>query len=216
MLLTLQAVVSYRSIPAILHLFNSHTPLSLVWQPHFTSVINWVLRLGLGLLTQVKPLNTPWVAIIDHSIDIGTKKALVVLRVPLDKLSGALQRRDCECIGLQVDETVNGETVCQALTPVFKQAGCPAAIIKDGDATLNKVIRLWRQQQAVPVAVIDDISHVVANALKKQYSDSESYQTFVSRSSQVAKKLRQTSDAFLMPPKLRKKGRFMSISHLAK
>lgn len=190
--------------------------MSLAWQPHFTSVINWVLRLGLGLLTQVKPLNAPWVAIIDHSIDIGTKKALVVLRVPLDKLSGAWQRRDCECIGLQVDETVNGESICQALTPIFKQAGCPVAIIKDSDVTLNKGIRLWRQRQAVPIAVIDDISHIVANALKKQYSDSESYQTFVSWSSQVAKKLRQTSDAFLMPPKLRKKGRFMSIGHLAK
>jgi hypothetical protein len=48
----------------------------------------------------------------DHSIDVGTKKALVVLRVRLDTLArreGALQLADCECIGLQVSETVNGE-----------------------------------------------------------------------------------------------------------
>jgi hypothetical protein len=30
--------------------------------------------LGLGLLKQVKPISTPWLAIIDHPIDIGTKK----------------------------------------------------------------------------------------------------------------------------------------------
>ena len=89
-------------------------------------------------------------------------------------------------------------------------------IIKDGDATLNKGVRLWQQQQTVPVENIEDISHVVANALKKQYQDSEAYQAFVSWSSRVAKKLRQTTDAFLIPPKLRKKGRFMSIGHLAK
>ncbi len=215
-LLVLQAVVSYRSVPAILHLFHRHTSLTLVWQPHFTSVINWVLRLGLGLLNQVKPLAVPWVAIIDHSIDIGTKKALVVLRVSLDKWSGALQRCDGECIGLHVSETVNGERIRDALTPVFKQAGCPVGIIKDGDATLNKGVRLWQQQQTAPVEIIEDISHVVANALKKQYQASDSYQAFVSWSSQVAKKLRQTTDAFLMPPKLRKKGRFMSMGHLAK
>ena len=215
MLLVLQAVVSYRSVPAILRLFHCHTSLSLTWQPHFTSVINWVLRLGLGLLNQVKPLDVPWLAIIDHSIDIGTKKVLVVLRVRLDRWSGALQRRDCECIGLQVSETVNGASICDALTPIFKQAGCPVGIIKDGDATLNKGVRLYQQQQTVPVENIEDISHVVANALKKQYQASEPYQAFVSWSSRVAKKLRQTTDAFLIPPKLRKKGRFMSIGHLA-
>jgi hypothetical protein len=175
-----------------------------------------VLRLGLGLLNQITSLSTPWVAIIDHSIDIGTKKALVVLRVPLDKWSGALQRSDCECIGLHVSEVVNGETIRDALTPIFQQAGCPAGIIKDGDATLNKGIRLWQEQQTSTIETIDDISHVVANALKKQYESRADYQDFISWSSQVAKKLRQTAYAFLIPPKLRKKGRFMSIDRLAK
>src|SRR5664280_873051 len=77
-LLVIQTVVSYRSIPRVLNLLNTETALGLVWVPHFTSVINWTLRLGLGLLKQVKPISTPWLAIIDHSIDIGTKKALVV------------------------------------------------------------------------------------------------------------------------------------------
>lgn len=212
----LQAVVSYRSIPAILHLFQHHTSGEWGWQPHFTSVINWVLRLGLGLLNQVAPVQVPWVAIIDHSIDIGTKKALVVLRVRLDPLSGALQRSDCECIGLDVAETVNGETIRDALPPIFQKAGCPVGIIKDGDVTLNKGVRLWQAQQTSTIEIIDDISHVVANALKKRFEHDAAYQGFVSWSSQVAKKLRQTADAFLMPPKLRRKGRFMSVGRLAK
>jgi hypothetical protein len=80
-------VVSYRSVPRIIDLFDTTTPLALGWKPHFTSVINWTLRLGLGMLKQVAPIGKPWVAIIDHSIDIGTKKALVVLRVAMDALS---------------------------------------------------------------------------------------------------------------------------------
>jgi len=84
------------------------------WVPHFTSVINWTLRVGLGLLRQVAPITQRWVAIIDHSIDVGTKKALVVLRIPLAALSqrgAAIQLRDCQCVGLTIADTVNGETL---------------------------------------------------------------------------------------------------------
>ena len=85
--LVLQSVVSFRSVPRIIELFRERTAYGLQWRPHFTSVINWTLRLGLGLLKQVKPISVPWLAIVDHSIDIGTKKALVVLRVTVDALS---------------------------------------------------------------------------------------------------------------------------------
>lgn len=77
LLIVFQGVVSYRSVPRILSLVNQTTPLTLGWIPHFTSIINWTLRLGLGMLKQVKPITQPWVAILDHSIDIGTKKHLL-------------------------------------------------------------------------------------------------------------------------------------------
>ena len=51
--LAINAVVSYRSIPRILELFKLTIPFELNWTPNFTSVINWTLRLGLGLLKQV-------------------------------------------------------------------------------------------------------------------------------------------------------------------
>ncbi len=72
-LLILEAVVSFRSVPRILQLFNTKTSLNLPWIPHFTSVINWALRVGLGQLKQVRPIAQDWIAIIDHSIDVGTK-----------------------------------------------------------------------------------------------------------------------------------------------
>jgi hypothetical protein len=171
-LLVAQSVVSFRSVPRILDLLNAETKLGLSWIPHFTSVINWTLRLGLGLLKQVKPISEPWLAIIDQSIDIGTKKALVVLRVSAAALSlrrGAICLEDCECIGLKVSEQITGETIAKALEAIFIQAGAPKAIIKD-------------------VALI----------------------------SRGACRLRQTECAFLIPPKLRSKGRFQSISTLGK
>ena len=218
-LITLDAVVSYRSVPRILHLFNLITPLKLGWIPHFTSVINWSLRVGLGLLKQVKPIAKPWVAIIDHSIDIGTKKALVVLRVTVEALSergSALQLKDCECIGLTVSDKVTGDTIHPELAAIFAQAGRPLAIIKDADATLQKGVRLWSEQQENPIHTIDDIGHTMANALKAQFGKAETYKRFTALVSHGAKCLRQTELAFLIPPKLRTKGRFQSISKLGK
>jgi hypothetical protein len=208
-LLTIQAVVSYRSVPRILELFKSRTPLVVNWIPHFTSVINWSLRLGLGLLKQVKPITEPWLAIMDHSIDIGTKKALVVLRVTtaaLSKRGGAIRLEDCECIGLNVSEIVNGETISLELDTIFRQAGRPVTIIKDADASLQKGVRLWSEQQAQPVPTIDDIGHTMASALKAQFEKAPAYQRFITLVSHGAKCLRQTDMAFIMPPNTEPKG----------
>ncbi len=216
-LLTLQAVVSFRSIPRILDLFQSRTAFTVNWIPHFTSVINWNLRLGLGRLTQVKSIAQPWVAIMDHSIDIGIKKVLVVLRITVDALSergSAIRLEDCECIGLTVSDKVTGETIHPELDTIFARSGNPIAIIKDADATLQKGVRLWSEQQKEAVPTIDDIGHTMANALKHQFEKLSVYKRFTALISHGAKCIRQTELAFLMPPKLRSKGRFQSISKL--
>jgi hypothetical protein len=216
-LLIVQAVVSFRSIPRILDLLRCGAGLGLNWTPHFTSVINWTLRLGLGLLRQIAPTDEPWLAIVDHSIDIGTKKALVVLRVSTKALSargGAICLEDCACVGLRISEQINGETVAADLQTIFAQAGAPVAIVRDGDATLQKGVRLWQDKQNEVVPVIYDIGHAAANVLKEEFESKGPYQRFIALTGRAASRLRQTDLAFLIPPKLRSKGRFQSIGNL--
>ena len=218
-MLIVRAIISFRSAPRILGLLNREAWLGLTWVPHFTSVINWTLRLGLGLLQRVVPIDTPWLAIIDHSIDIGTKKALVVLRVPLTALvtrGSAICLEDCECVGLTISDQINGDTVAADLQTIFVQAGLPTAIIKDGDYTLNKGVSLWQDKRDTVVPVIYDIGHAAANALKKEFENNGAYLRFIAMINRGAKCLRQTNLAFLTPPKLRGKGRFLSISTLGK
>jgi len=216
-LLIVQAVVSFRSIPRILDLLRCGAGLGLNWTPHFTSVINWTLRLGLGLLRQVAPTDEPWLAIVDHSIDIGTKKALVVLRVSLKALSargGAICLEDCVCVGLTISEKINGETVAADLLTLFAKSGNPVAIVRDGDATLQKGVRLWRDKQKEAVPIIYDIGHAAANVLRQEFETKKTYQRFIALTSHAASRLRQTDLAFLIPPKLRSKGRFQSIANI--
>ena len=57
---------------------------------------------------------------------------------------------------------------------------------------------------------------MMANALKSQFEKTAAYKRFTTVIAQCANCLRQTDLAFLIPPKLRSKGRFQSISTLGK
>ena len=211
--------LSFRSIPGTFELFNTQYSLGLKKLPHFTSVINWSLYYGLGLLNIVRPIEKPWAAIIDHSIGIGTNKALVVLRVPLDALSKrgqALCLEDCECIGLKVVDKVNGEVTADDLKEIFDVSGHPTVVIKDCDSSLRKGVELWSEAQDEQVLVVEDLGHVVASGLKAEFDDDKDFNDFIPLLGKGAKCLRQTTLAFLLPPTLRKKGRFQSINRLAK
>lgn len=167
------------------------------------------------MLKQVKPIDAPWIAIIDHSISIGIKKVLVVLRVRMDifeKREGAITLKDCECIGVKISTKVNGESIAKELKDIFEKSGKPDGVLKDRDYTLNKGVMLYDKT----IVVIDDITHEVANALKKQFEKTKSYKIFMKILGEGATKLRQTDIAFLMPPKLRTKGRFQAIGNLTK
>ena len=55
---------------------------------------------------------------------------------------------------------------------------------------------------------------MIANALKSEYEKTDPYQNFTQLISEGSARLRQTKFAYLIPPKLRTKGRFQSISRL--
>ena len=218
-LIVVCGIVSFRSVPRILQVFQ---PLlrAAVRIPHFTSVIHWTLRVGIAIFKQVSTIAEPWVAIIDCSIDIGTRKALVVLRVRLSALQnkqGAIGPRDCECIGLEISHTWNGPLVSAALTGIFEKAGIPRAIVKDGGSDLNEGVKLFcAKKPERNICVIDDVGHFAANALKALFAKSRSFIAFLKTTSRAAAQIRQTNLAWLLPPKLRSKGRFQGITVVAK
>ena len=212
-----ESKASFRSLATILSVLSNLNLVSLSFIPHFTSIINWCLRFGLGKLKQVKPISEPWIAIIDYSIGIGSKKVLVILRVNLNILckkeqDDSIQLKDCECIGLHIDDSPNGETVAKALTETFTNSGYPKAIIKDKDSVLNKGVKLLVEQQGTDIEVIDDISHVFANALEKEFKSEADYQVLLDKQLAFNNQVRQTELACLSSPKLRTKSRFLSIS----
>jgi hypothetical protein len=211
-------IVSFRAVPRILEVWRSFGG-NQITIPHFTSVIHWSLRAGIAIFNQVGLIESPWIAIIDCSIDVGIRKALVCLRVSLRTLQskqGAIGLHDCECIGIKISTQWNGPLVKDALVEIFNKAGKPVAILKDGGTDLNKGVELYREaEKAKQIWVLDDVGHVAANALKAEFAEQTMFLQFLEIVRKGATRIRQTTLAWLLPPKIRTKGRFQGITELA-
>lgn len=217
-MMVIEATVSFRAVPRLWSVLQR-----LGWVqlqiPHFTSVIHWTLRAGMTIFNEVRPMDEPWLAVIDCSIDIGTRKALVVLRVPLSALhqkQDAIGLRDCQCIGLKIATRWNGPLVKDALADIFGKAGRPCAIIKDGGTDIKSGVEFYREaEDARYVRVIEDVGHLAANALKAEFAKRSAFDKFLQIVRKGSARIRQTDLAWLLPPKVRTKGRFQGITEVA-
>jgi hypothetical protein len=190
----------------------------IAWVPHFTTGIGWALRLGLHRLQQAqRHLDEPWVCIADFTIQIGCKKALIVLRVPVAAVSqgNALTLQQVEVIGLSLGDTWNGARVNTVLLALFERCGWPSHVVSDCGSDIKKGIVETVREAPNQASWISDVSHCVANALKHYYAKLSIFRQFQSLCTQMRQRLQQTRFAFLLPPKARTKGRFLSASRQA-
>jgi hypothetical protein len=210
--------VSFRASSKVLRSFLLVSAGLISWVPHFTTGIEWALRLGLHCLQQAqRPLDQQWICIADFTIQIGCKKALIVLRVPISALGQgkALTLKQVEVIGLNVGETWNGKLVKAVLLSLFGRCGWPSHVVSDGGSDMKKGIIDALLKAPNRASWISDVSHFVANALKHYYAKLSLFQQFQNLCSRIRQRLQQTRFAFLLPPKARAKGRFLSVSRQA-
>ena len=188
------------------------------WLPHFTTGIGWALRVGLHCLQKAqRRLDEKWVCIADFTIQTGSKKALIVLRVPLSTLTTgqAVTLKQAEVIGLSLGETWNGERVTTVLTSLFERCGGPYQVVSDCRSEIKKGSVDTLLEAPNGASWIRDITHLGANALKHYYAKVALFQQFQTMCTRMRQRLQQTQFAFLLPPKARAKGRFLNVSRQA-
>ena len=210
--------LSFRASSRVLSAFQLIAVGLISWLPHFTTGIEWALRVGLHCLQQAqRHLDEQWVCIADFTIQIGSKKAFIVLRVPVSALSQgkALTLKQVEVIGLRLGETWNGELVKKDLGSLFKRCGWPSHVVSDCGSDIKKGIVDTLREAPTRTCWISDVSHFVANALKHYYAKLSLFQQFQTLCMRIRGRLQQTKLAFLLPPTARAKGRFLSVSRQA-
>jgi hypothetical protein len=175
----------------------------------------WLMRVGYFKLTRPKEKASDWVWIVDHSIQMGTKKCFVILGIRLSQLpiGRALTYEDMEPLELLPVTRSNGALVYDQLRCVKEKTGIPREILADKGADLKLGIELFCADHP-QTSSIHDIKHGMALLLKKELEKNTSWKDFTKQCKRSKQQLYQTDLAFLVPPNQRSKARFMNVEPL--
>jgi hypothetical protein len=209
----LKAAISQRGMAALFALFAPLLP---------TPVANtgrlWLLRFGLYELTRAKQHATDWVWIMDHTIQLGPWKCLIILGVRLSEWApgyGPLEHEDMALLNLTPMESSSGEKVEEQMRAALEQTGEPREVLTDGGSDLIRGFQLFSKDHP-GIALIRDIKHKGATLLKHRLEADPRWARFVTQSSQTKLQVTQTSLAFLNPPSLKRKARYMNLNTLVR
>jgi hypothetical protein len=176
----------------------------------------WLLRLGLYKLSRVKEQSDDWVWIIDHTIQIGVEKCLVILGIRLGHLKDTqmnLKHEDMEPIEIMPVKKSNGEIIFKQLEKAAKKTGAPRQIVSDGGRDLKRGIEMFCEQHE-QTSHVYDIKHKTAIVLKHEFEHDETWNEFIRLACQTRKKVLQTPLAYLAPLNPRAKARYMNMEML--
>jgi hypothetical protein len=146
--------------------------------PSPTTVRTWLLRVGLYQIQRSLEKADDWVWIVDHSVQIGQLKAMLIvgfrLSVWQQRERKTLSFRDVQVVILDPIRTSNGEVVDAQLESAISRTGLPRLIISDDGRDLHKGLRLFRKRNPT-VAWIYDIKHKTAALLKRELERDEQW-----------------------------------------
>jgi hypothetical protein len=217
--LVLKAATSQRAAAAVLRLVAPYVS-GLHRVPCANSGRMWLMRLGLHELLRKKEAAEDWVWIMDHTVQLGPQKCLVIVGVRLStwrRKRGPLQHEDLALLRLTPMRESTAAAVAEELEATRRQMGVvPAAVLSDQGAELKSGMALFRKRcrQARRVPHVFDIKHKVAILLKSELHNDATWQSFVTQANRAKLQTTLTELAFLVPPGLRNKARYMNLDTL--
>jgi hypothetical protein len=206
------AGVSLRGAPRVLALLAEACGWSLD-VPDWTTVRLWMMRVGHALLTMSLPQADDWAWLIDHSVQIGQEKCLVVLGIRLCDLpqrGECLRYQDMHLLALVPRASWTGPTVDAELEKVVPRTGQPRVIVDDHGSDIHSGVLQFQQRHAATLEIYD-LKHKAACLLKQRLRADARWQAFQHHLGQTRSAVRQTDLAFLAPPAPKDKARFMNL-----
>jgi len=227
----LHAKTRLRQVPNFLALHLGWSGLD-VRSASYYSIRLWLLRLGLYQLRRPKIKADDWMWIIDHTIQMGERKCLIIVGLrqstwnALHRERGhrVLSHKDVEVITLEPVTESNGKVVYQQLQAAAEKTGIPRAIISDAGSDLHAGFGMFHEQLCKksradsdaqqPPTWINDIKHKMACLLKHALKHDRSWPKFTEKADRFKKQVSQSPLAALAPPQQRSKSRYMNLDVL--
>lgn len=187
----------------------------------------WLLRLGLYELQRPKEPADDWVWLLDHTLQTGHGKCFLVCGVRLSVweckrrealahdpgASFALEHQDLSVWEIERVDSSNGDAVHQQLEDLARATGItPCCVLCDQGSDVRSGCDQFTAHH--PTVLVHDIAHAAANAVKRQLHQTPAWEEFLADANRSKTQIRQTPLAFLMPPDLKGKARWMNLEPL--
>ncbi len=169
--LVLEASASLRGASRSLDIVGSFLELG-IEMPSWSAGRLWLLRIGLYKLGRPKTIADDWIWIIDHTVQLGNEKCMVILGVRESSLPDCelhLKHEDVEPLALFPVEKSNGEVVFRQLEATIEKTGLAKQIVYDHGADVKSGAEKFCEKYGVIGTY--DIKHKGATILKRELKD---------------------------------------------
>ena len=172
-----------------------------------------MLQYGLYELNQPKEKRDDWVYILDHTIEFGTKKCLLILGTTLEHMNNKsiqLEHKDVCVLKLVIQEDSSSEEVKKILDELVNETGTPRQIISDHGNNIKKAVESICIKHP-GISYNYDITHKCALILKHLLENDERWKEFVQEYAKSKRKCVHTLLAYIAPSKTKEKSRWLNL-----
>jgi hypothetical protein len=213
--LILNGAIGFRACSAVVRLLQPLLP-QFDGVPVPNTIQWWLLRMGLYEVQRPKERADDWIVIVDHTLQLGTRKCLLIVGVrqsEWEQLTGPLEHKHLTMLALEPVEKSHGELVDRQLQEVADKVGVPLAILSDEGSDLTNGAALFKKRHP-DTHVLNDIAHKAAVVLKHELREDPRWDDFIKHCGQTQPRVKQTELGQLAPPTLKVKARYMNLGPL--
>jgi hypothetical protein len=214
--LILHGPVSIRGASGVLSILVSQCLVREDTAPSPNTGCNWLLRLGLYELTRPLEQADDWIWIVDHTIQIGTVRCLVIVGCRTSAwqvLHRPLRHQDLNVVALAPAESSSSDVVLQEFEKSVARCGVPRAILSDGAPVLKRAIEDFRKAHP-RTANLYDVKHKAALFLKRELEDDARWAELLKQAASSRSQLACDRLVYLAPPTPKHKARYMNLGEL--
>ena len=186
--------------------------------PSHMSIQNWTLKYGVARVTERIEKRNDWVFILDHMVEFGTQKCLLVLGLPLTefrKQRCRVSHASVRVLGIFVTDKMNAAKVTETLAAICVVAGAPVQVVTDHGSDIKKGVEDFIVTLPVKPVYTYDITHKAAVILKRLLKDDCGWERFVRQCVETKRLVLQTDIGYLAPPKPSDKARWLNLAAYA-
>lgn len=184
--------------------------------PAYTTIRQWILKIGLYILKRPKYSPGGWYFIVDTSIQMGQQKCVVVLGVKYVDINQDFcpSLDEAEVLALMPLCNCPGEIINQILEEaVTATQSSPIAIISDQGSENKKGAAIFMENHPETVHIYD-ISHKINICLKQELNQDPVWVAYKVATAASVQHLKLSRIAHLAPPRQRSKDRMHSAFYL--